>query len=319
MISDDFKFQCPTCRAVIKAVAPYAGKKIPCPRCGQRLAVPNPTKLKTVLGEVVESERPPRAEPQPAGGVFDFHSHPTRDDQTQKPMKTKWGGPFIAAAAVLILFLGIVWWMRTPAGSVLFVPSPGNSDFEQQVRRYILASAVNPSTVTFERFGPNMSGAEIIAAGKKREAVSSKKDEADRKKVEMSETAERKEFERELAEYQVALKKYHDERKRVLFEAKQVPGQVLFEEDPPLEPRRDFIPSIRKHVMPPDPFVAGYSVKYAEAFTAAKVAMIRVRYHSDGNHFDIVFLVQGIVVSPVMLSIGSDEWKQNYLNKTGSE
>jgi DNA-directed RNA polymerase subunit RPC12/RpoP len=49
------RFTCPTCRAILGCPDHKAGRKMPCPKCGQRLLVPNPIKPaannKTVLGE----------------------------------------------------------------------------------------------------------------------------------------------------------------------------------------------------------------------------------------------------------------------------
>jgi DNA-directed RNA polymerase subunit RPC12/RpoP len=48
-------FRCPTCKAFLNQHDDQAGKKMPCPSCGQRLLVPTPppARNKTVLGELV--------------------------------------------------------------------------------------------------------------------------------------------------------------------------------------------------------------------------------------------------------------------------
>jgi len=52
-------FSCPTCKFVLQSPAQDAGNKIECPKCGQRLLIPNPAKPaasnKTVLGSLLPS------------------------------------------------------------------------------------------------------------------------------------------------------------------------------------------------------------------------------------------------------------------------
>jgi hypothetical protein len=67
------RFQCPTCRKVLKAPDHGAGRKIPCPRCGQRLQIPFPVQHKTILGQFVSDPTAPSpVQPsaiKPAGAV----------------------------------------------------------------------------------------------------------------------------------------------------------------------------------------------------------------------------------------------------------
>jgi DNA-directed RNA polymerase subunit RPC12/RpoP len=51
-------FQCPACHKVLKVQDDSAGKKAPCPKCGQRLLVPPPVQNKTVLGQPVPESAP---------------------------------------------------------------------------------------------------------------------------------------------------------------------------------------------------------------------------------------------------------------------
>jgi DNA-directed RNA polymerase subunit M/transcription elongation factor TFIIS len=47
------RFACPRCRSVLEAPIHKAGEKVPCPKCGQRLQVPGPTREKTVLADAL--------------------------------------------------------------------------------------------------------------------------------------------------------------------------------------------------------------------------------------------------------------------------
>jgi hypothetical protein len=59
------RFACPTCRKVLKAPEHGAGRKISCPRCGQRLLIPPPIPVqnKTVLGQSMPDSTAPRVPP----------------------------------------------------------------------------------------------------------------------------------------------------------------------------------------------------------------------------------------------------------------
>jgi DNA-directed RNA polymerase subunit RPC12/RpoP len=51
------RFTCPTCKAVLQAPPVQAGEKVACPKCGQRILIPNPVKPaagnKTALGSLL--------------------------------------------------------------------------------------------------------------------------------------------------------------------------------------------------------------------------------------------------------------------------
>lgn len=55
------RFSCPTCKSLLQAPPVKAGEKVACPKCGQRLLIPNPVKPaarnKTVLGVPLPSPR----------------------------------------------------------------------------------------------------------------------------------------------------------------------------------------------------------------------------------------------------------------------
>jgi DNA-directed RNA polymerase subunit M/transcription elongation factor TFIIS len=62
------RFSCPTCQKALKCPDQGAGKKVSCPRCGQRLLIPPPVQAqnKTVLGKLVPDSAPSSSIP-PAG------------------------------------------------------------------------------------------------------------------------------------------------------------------------------------------------------------------------------------------------------------
>src|SRR5262245_66152130 len=47
------QFSCPKCQSVLSATEQQAGIKVACPKCGQRLQVPQPQPNKTVLGHLM--------------------------------------------------------------------------------------------------------------------------------------------------------------------------------------------------------------------------------------------------------------------------
>ena len=62
------RFACPACNAVIKAPADKVGRKVNCPKCGQRLQIPPPPKERTVVAKPLPAKEPghtPAAPPPP--------------------------------------------------------------------------------------------------------------------------------------------------------------------------------------------------------------------------------------------------------------
>ncbi len=58
------EFACPVCKTPHKATPRSAGKKVPCRCCGQRLQIPEPRMMRTVLGQPL-SPGPSPIVPQP--------------------------------------------------------------------------------------------------------------------------------------------------------------------------------------------------------------------------------------------------------------
>jgi transcription elongation factor Elf1 len=74
------RFACPVCKTPYTVDDRDAGKKADCKKCGQRLQVPSPPRLKTVLGEVIpdtDSARPSGTPPRPAMGRLEPGPSPT--------------------------------------------------------------------------------------------------------------------------------------------------------------------------------------------------------------------------------------------------
>ncbi len=57
------RFACPSCNSVLTAPEKKAGRKAPCPQCGQRLQIPFPVRKKTVLGKLMPES--PTSSPLP--------------------------------------------------------------------------------------------------------------------------------------------------------------------------------------------------------------------------------------------------------------
>ncbi|MHB1423154.1 MAG: TFIIB-type zinc ribbon-containing protein [Gemmataceae bacterium] len=59
------RFFCPACKSVLQAPPVQAGEKVVCPKCGQRMLIPNPVKPaasnKTVLGSLLPESKSPVA------------------------------------------------------------------------------------------------------------------------------------------------------------------------------------------------------------------------------------------------------------------
>src|SRR5438874_1736645 len=69
------RFGCPSCKTVLSAPPEQAGTKVGCPRCGQRLLVPQPPPPnKTLLGALLPQET--QAAPRPSGAAGPVASAP---------------------------------------------------------------------------------------------------------------------------------------------------------------------------------------------------------------------------------------------------
>jgi DNA-directed RNA polymerase subunit RPC12/RpoP len=96
------RFACPTCRKVLNASDDKAGRKAPCPACGQRLLVPRPIHVpaqiqnKTVLGQ------PLPAVAEPSGSTV----KPLTVDE--RPIRWWWSESSFVTALAILAGLGLL-------------------------------------------------------------------------------------------------------------------------------------------------------------------------------------------------------------------
>lgn len=83
-------FKCPTCLKTFKSPVADAGKKCPCPSCGQRLQIPAPVQPqnKTVLGELVPDTSLVKRDKQPDLVVESRRSGELKVVRIEDPPKT---------------------------------------------------------------------------------------------------------------------------------------------------------------------------------------------------------------------------------------
>ncbi|MHB1423152.1 MAG: TFIIB-type zinc ribbon-containing protein [Gemmataceae bacterium] len=61
------RFACPTCKAALQAPAQTAGDKVACPKCGQRVLIPNPVKpAASNLPPIQAQHKPSTSQPEPS-------------------------------------------------------------------------------------------------------------------------------------------------------------------------------------------------------------------------------------------------------------
>ena len=71
------RYVCPACNSILESPDRKIGDKINCPKCSQRVQVPNPSKNKTVLGKLLPGNE------TISGGKFDAYA-------AQKPTDADW-------------------------------------------------------------------------------------------------------------------------------------------------------------------------------------------------------------------------------------
>ena len=116
------RFQCPTCLKRLKAPDGGAGRKISCPKCGQRLLIPPPVRPqkqpqdRTALGQPMpDPDAPPAPSPLPPPGpppgdapqgqaLVDHSGSSWRGKAARQLFRLLAGGLF------LTLFLAVVLW-----------------------------------------------------------------------------------------------------------------------------------------------------------------------------------------------------------------
>jgi hypothetical protein len=171
------RFACPVCGAVLSVDDNRAGRKAPCPKCGQRLQVPFAVRNKTVLGK-----------PVAAGGIGDAQapepSSPPEDvTYTDPPRRRKWLAPLLVAGLFVLgclgaalLGLGLLSHRPSKAGGSSHeeqeardsshTGDAAGSD-EQKVRAWIIDHADDPKSVEFVSWGPHDLKGELRAMAEK--------------------------------------------------------------------------------------------------------------------------------------------------------
>jgi DNA-directed RNA polymerase subunit RPC12/RpoP len=71
-------YSCPKCQSPLESLESQAGRKVACPTCGQRMAVPWPAKKKTVVAELDEDD-----EPAPRRGYDNYPPARYREDDNR--------------------------------------------------------------------------------------------------------------------------------------------------------------------------------------------------------------------------------------------
>ena len=151
------RFSCPVCRVVLSVDDKRAGRKAPCPKCGQRLQVPFPIRNKTILGKPVVASGVadvpgPETSATPVGVVYN------------DPPRRKWLAPVVVAFLLVLggmgaATLGLALLSPRPlavGGSSRDKPAAGGADADkQQFAQFVRENAQDPS------------GLEIVSWGKK--------------------------------------------------------------------------------------------------------------------------------------------------------
>jgi hypothetical protein len=98
------RFQCPACNVILQGSDAQAGNKIACPKCGQRLQIPQPPANPTVLGKVL----PETVRPKESGARISSRSGrpqaafpPLVPKQQARPRSV----PFFVVGAALVMAL----------------------------------------------------------------------------------------------------------------------------------------------------------------------------------------------------------------------
>ncbi|HJT78209.1 MAG TPA: hypothetical protein VJ739_13480 [Gemmataceae bacterium] len=188
------RYACPRCKAVLESPDRKAGQKVHCPGCGQRLQIPLPPRNRTVLAPLVPAPPPEQAGTQPVPAASYPRAVPVQPPPAwpappppapiiapavMTPLERRsarllfrrrlliWGFCFTVVvgtvAAVIAVAVRAVPALFPPAGAVAEDRPNPRSQEEELVRRFVVNNAEDAKAVRFLRWGPHMTGDELLA------------------------------------------------------------------------------------------------------------------------------------------------------------
>jgi hypothetical protein len=101
------RFACPACAKTLKVPDHSAGKKGPCPHCGQRLQVPATARNKTVLGQTPPQEADWHNARLVCQELPPSDEHPSYEEPMRTPNGTKLGCVALSIALVALVCMGV--------------------------------------------------------------------------------------------------------------------------------------------------------------------------------------------------------------------
>lgn len=137
------RFACPVCQTSYTVNDRCAGKKSECKACGQRLQVPAPQRLRTVLGEELPPAAPPAPEPasvpqaHPAGGdPSPSDEPPTAEVQPYWPPRRPRRRPMPVVKLLMLIATGL--WVAAMPGLCLLSYAAGVGGVEEVGGGYVI-------------------------------------------------------------------------------------------------------------------------------------------------------------------------------------
>jgi hypothetical protein len=175
-MSDQIRFLCPTCRAVMEAPVAQAGNKINCLKCGQRLQIPSVERAKTILAPMVAMPAKPAGQPAAAGTPV-----ATQAAAAAIPV-ARYANPSAPApakprrrrgcllTAIMLFAAGLIgtaclvplawygWTVSNGTPKVDLAEQRKDSRLPEEllVKKYILDYTNDPKSVEFDRWGPHV-------------------------------------------------------------------------------------------------------------------------------------------------------------------
>ncbi len=155
------RFACPACRKILKAPDEGAGRKINCPKCGQRLLIPPPVQVqnKTVLGESLPDTSDLLARP-PSDREDDMRTpNENRDACRSRPVLRNWGLVLLCLGVLLVLFFAVIY-------DTTVLEYPGTENWDNPPRVYNMGRMQNRQIGIWIGLGSAAGGIAMIIAGR---------------------------------------------------------------------------------------------------------------------------------------------------------